>query len=145
MLEWTSVVQVIEHGKRIDTGEAKAKSSWYCSRMKRDQSSSNRLTYCQIGSPLLSLSIRNEMRVITATTDVAVPVRIVDAISLWMRLKQQVYIGDQGQSSTIVRNTPLGCSEGWVDPTQLPEKCNSNGNICSRTRAEANPKHTQSC
>jgi len=38
-------------------------------------------------------------------------------------------------------NTPLSSFERRLDPTQLPKKPNSNGDICSRTRAGPDPNH----
>jgi len=92
MLEWTSIVQVVEHGKSINSTEAKHNSSWhYMHHDKSGHSSLNNLKNIQTSSPSLSLSMTsviNVMRINTATTDVTVPVRIVDTISLWMRLKK---------------------------------------------------------
>jgi len=121
--EWTSIVQVIEHGKSVDPAEAIWKSSSDYNH-NGDKSSSNNLRCFQIGSQLLCLSVRNKIRIITATTDDTVPVRIVDVISLRMRLNNTcIWMIRCRQSSIMGGNAPLSSFEGRLDLIQLPEKC----------------------
>ena len=81
MPEWTSVVQVVEHGKSIGPAKEHHNPTWPYS---HNDSSVILKKCCQKGSPFPSL--RYKMKINTETTDVTVPVRIVATISLWMRL-----------------------------------------------------------
>jgi hypothetical protein len=84
------------------------------------------------------------MRMATATTDVAAPVRIVDAISRWMRLEitptSQIR---SGTIETMAIHTPLGSFDGWLHSVQLPKQRKCNGDVCSCTGAKPRSKYTK--
>jgi hypothetical protein len=133
MPEWSSVVQVVQHGKSIGPAKACHNPNRLCS---HNDGSVILEWCCRISSPLLCLSRRNKKKINTETTDVVVPVRIVDAISLWMRLNNMwITI-----SSTMIGNTPHSSFEGWFYLIKLPEKHKSNSDISSHRCGEPDPK-----
>jgi hypothetical protein len=48
------------------------------------------------------------------------------------------------QASALVGDTRLSIFEGRLDLTEFPEKCKSNSDVCSCTRAEIDSKHMKS-
>jgi hypothetical protein len=63
VLEGTSIVQVIEHGKSVDTAQTICNSSWHCSHhasMTRNLSSSNNILLDRLTIALLINEKHNE-------------------------------------------------------------------------------------
>ena len=80
------------------------------------------------------------------TTVVTVPEQIVDTMSLFRRLENDMW-GSRMRSRLVVDvstvNAPLSRFEGCLDSAQLPEKRKSKGDICTRTHAEPDSKDTK--